>query len=221
MKTHTKGSAAIWLLATTVAILLAVLCVVVLYSSATPASSSTNGRGGTSNADSIALGSNLNVGGFSILGTNGGSPGDTGYNLGYGRSEAFGGGNCIASTTAVAIDNPYNATSTFTIFSFNVLGTQPTSTSYIIGTSTKIAATASTDVSNVGGSFSVGSSTVGYYTPGAPGQNPTTGTLGSRTFAVGPFENVLVYATSTATGGGAGSYNNALNSCVIKGVWSN
>lgn len=57
MKSHKKGSAAIWLLSIVVVILLIVVGAVAYFSS-----SSTSGRGGTSNADTISLGGSLLTG---------------------------------------------------------------------------------------------------------------------------------------------------------------
>lgn len=191
-------------------------------------SSGTNGRGGTSNADSMSLGSNLNVGNTFTLGTNGGSVGDTGYNSGVGRNEQFAYGTCpsTATSTPISLANPFAATSTFTVNSFNVLNVgQATSTTFEIGTSTKISATAITDISPSGGLFSVGSTTNLYLTPGIPGQNPTTNTVtGNRTFVVGANDKVLVWATTTAgtlgSAGGATSYS-GINACTLKGTWTN
>lgn len=210
------------------ALIFAVILVVILLGAITifslrpVAAPDVNGRGGTSNGDSIALGSNLNVGGAFVLGTNGGTVGDSGYNNGLGVSATAGIGTCVGSTTAISLVSPYTSTSTFTVESLVVTSSQPTSTSFVLGTSTKATAGTSADVSTVGGSFSVGSTTNIFLSPGSGGVNPTTGALGSLTrFTVGANEKVLLWATSTATGIGAVNYNASSTTCTLKGTWRN
>lgn len=225
MKSHTKGSAAVWLLSVVVVILLIVIGAVLSLS---PSSSSTNGRGGTSNGDSISLGSNLNVGGSFVIGTNGGSLGDTGYNGGVGKTEqesiAYCGGSGLGaytgypttyagSSTQFAV-NPYFGlgTSTVTITSIALTG-QATSSFLMVGTSTKSVGLVSSDVTPVAASTTIATSSgQRYITPGIAGDMPAGGS-NQRSFTVGPNQLVVGYATSS--GWNTAGYTQA-NACQVK-----
>ncbi len=229
-----KGAAEVWtvfcIVAAVIVLCLAAYGLVHLVSG----SSGTNGRGGTSNADAIALDSFLTTGSYVQAATTlqagtqlllgGSSSGSYTAQSTSVKSEQLGSGACTtgATSTALILTNPYAATSTYTINSFTVSGTQPTTTSYIIGTTTATQGLTSTTVSPIGGSFQMGSSTPGYLTPGVTGNTPTPVTIpGQRTFLVGPTQSVAVYATSSVSGVGSTSYNPALNGCVLKGTWTN
>lgn len=186
----------------------------------------TNGRGGTSNADEIILGSDLQTTTFVQAGSEfilGGAAGSGGsYATASMRSQRPSIGSCAgeATSTQFAIVNPYAATSTVEI---QIVGVNhATSTLFQVGTSTSAFPTSSTSLSptlinttfSTSSKFAVWSGiTVG--SAGYPGS-------GSGTFTrlvVGPNDFVVGYATTSynvASGAALGP-----TSCTYKAVWQN
>jgi len=129
-------------------------------------------------------------------------------------------GTCsAASTTLFAVANPFTATSTVVVQ--QIVGTgQATTSSLLVGTSTKSVGLASTDVSPtlVNSTNGLATTTKFYF---ASGVSVGTGftPLGSGTSAevgVGPSEYIVGYSTSTsATAGGYVAGQN----CTYKLLW--
>lgn len=119
------------------------------------------------------------------------------------------------SSTLFAIANPNNATSTFSITDMTATG-QATTTSLLVGTSTATTTNAPT------GSLvtsSLATSTSYFFAPGTGvGTGNSSGSNTYATIVVGPKEEVVGYATSTATGAGSNSFVPGIT-CLFKGQW--
>lgn len=134
-------------------------------------------------------------------------------------------GSCnTASSTLFAVANPFNATSTVTVQSVEITG-QATTSSLLVGTSTKSTGLASTDVSAtlVNSSNGIATSSLVFTSSGIT-VGPGTGYLSAgsntfRTIVVGPSENLVAYSTTTATGAGAANYTPGFSSCSYKATW--
>lgn len=131
-------------------------------------------------------------------------------------------GTCsAASTTLFAVLNPFTATSTVVVQ--QIVGTgQATTSSLLVGTSTKSVGLAASDVSPtlVNSSNGLATSTKFYF---ASGVSVGTGftALGSGTsqeVGVGPSEYVVGFSTTTASGSGGANYTGGQN-CTYKLLW--
>lgn len=134
-----------------------------------------------------------------------------------------------ASSTLFSVAPPSNATSTAQL-TLMILGGNATTSSLLVGTSTKLTGLASTDVSPtlVTSTNGIPTSTIEYVASGiinGPGTNAqgflTSGSGTATQIMVSPGQRVAAYSTSTATGLGAAGYVPGFTSCTYKIEWFN
>lgn len=130
-------------------------------------------------------------------------------------------GSYAASSTQFAVQNPFGATSTATLFTVSGTG-QSTSSSLLIGTSTQstgILSTVSPTLVNVTVATSAPFFVAGGVTVGSTGYL-SSGANTFRTVVVGPTDYIVGFSTSTATGAGAAQYTPGIT-CAYKIEWRN
>lgn len=219
MKTNRTSDAVIVVL---VALAVAVIGigVYVFTHSGAPSSS---GRGGTSNADTIALDSNLLVGSTFTVGTNG----VTNSGIGVATQVTYGTCNVASTTPFPNVVNPFAATSTATLIALQLTG-NATSTSFVMGTTTNTAAMSNTAaaVSSTMVNATVSTSTsyyvAGGITVGSGASYLSSGTGTFRSIVVGPAQAIGVYASSTPiTLQNNSSFAGGYSACTYKIRWEN
>lgn len=189
--------------------------------------SGTNGRGGTSNADEIQLDSDLaastfvQAGTYMATGGTRGSPTVTTSIIQYASLPTCN----SASSTVFAVAPPTSATSTATVTI--QIGGNATTSSLLIGTSTKSSGLASTDVSPtlVSNSSGISTSTIVWTASGNTTANAnafiSAGASSQIRILVKPGEYLVGFSTSTATGIGAVNYTAGYTTCIPKILWTN
>lgn len=196
--------------------IVAILVVGVLGTGCYLALHKVGGKGGTSNADDVALNGSLTLG-MANYGS-----GTASYSGGVVESANY--GNCAdQSTTLFAVQNPNSSTSTARVVRLN--GQQgTTSTDFLVGTSTTATAPVNANLSSPSGLAAriVATSTQFFLASGVTG-NDTNAATGA-TFAVGPGQYVLGQATSSYSGSSAtgnGGITNPTNtlSCSYEIIW--
>lgn len=138
-------------------------------------------------------------------------------------------GSCASggSSTLFAVASPLNATSTAKVLIMTVGGNATTS-SLLVGTSTKSTSLVSTDVSPsfINSTNGISSSTVfttasGVRQSAAPNLDWIDAGSGSQaTLYVIPGQYVVAYSTTTATGAGAAQYAPGFTTCTYKIIWT-
>jgi hypothetical protein len=130
-------------------------------------------------------------------------------------------GTCNAATSSpIAVRNPFNATSTATLISLELTG-QATTTSLSVGTSTKSSGYALSDISPAFVNAVTVATTTGYITASGVTNGPNAsflspGSGSQETIILGAGQYIGAHATTTATGAGANSYTPGYTNCTYK-----
>lgn len=140
-------------------------------------------------------------------------------------SEQVSTGSCTAATsTPFAVANPFTATSTATLQSFQGVGNATTTLLYV-GTTTQASGLALANLSPTLVNAASVATTSQFFTSSGITVGPGTGYLSSgsntfRTIVVGPSEYVSAFATTTTSGMGT-NYVGNYTSCTYKIRWQN